>query len=162
MVFKRLSLIAFACVTALLGACSSMAPSKVLFTQVSLPAAAKVPAGNRVAPKVVGESTYECRNKADAPGFTEWVLVGPNAALDGLSDGEVGKYIGPPATLDALNGCDITATRLVEAPSGAGKPAIAAGQGKPCHGSRCIVERQPRQPRCQEGRRRACYGLPRQ
>lgn len=96
MVFKRLSLIAVASAAALLGACSSMAPATPMFVQDSLPDTIKVPAGNRVALETVGvgEITYECRDKANSPGITEWVFVGPNAALNDRSGKQVGKYYG--------------------------------------------------------------------
>src|SRR2546427_3945158 len=53
------------------------------FSQASLPAPIQVPAGNKVAWETVGSGdiTYECRDKANAPGQTEWVFVGPDAVL---------------------------------------------------------------------------------
>ena len=83
---QRLSLLAVVSATALLAACGSMSPKPMtpMFAQDSLPDAVKVPAGNRVALETVGmgDITYECRDKANAPGATEWVFVGPNAVLN--------------------------------------------------------------------------------
>ena len=63
----------------LLSACGSMSssPAKPMFSQDSLPDTIKVPAGNKVAMETVGmgEITYECRDKANMPGQTEWVFV---------------------------------------------------------------------------------------
>ena len=126
----------------LLGACGSMAPMKPMassmFMQDSLPDAVKVPAGHKVAMETVGvgEITYECRDKANAPGMTEWVFVGPNAALNNRSGKQVGKYYGPPATWESMDGSKLTATQLAVAPAGTGNipyqlvkanPAMGAG-----------------------------------
>jgi len=138
MVLKRLSILAVASAAALLSACSSMAPAMPMFVQDSLPDTIKVPAGNRVALETVGvgEITYECRDKANAPGMTEWVFVGPSAVLNDRSGKQVGKYYGPPATWEAMDGSKITATQLAVSPSGAGNlplqlvkanPAVGAG-----------------------------------
>ena len=109
--------------TVLLAACGAMAPMMPMapmFTQDSLPDAVKVPAGNRVAMETVGmgDITYECRDKANAPGMTEWVFVGPNAVLNDRSGKQVGKYYGPPATWEAMDGSKLPATQLAVAPSG--------------------------------------------
>ena len=138
MVLKRLSILAVASAAALLSACSSMAPAMPMFVQNNLPDTIKVPAGNRVALETVGvgEITYECRDKANAPGMTEWVFVGPSAVLNDRSGKQVGKYYGPPATWEAMDGSKITATQLAVSPSGAGNlplqlvkanPAVGAG-----------------------------------
>ena len=91
---KRISLsLASVCAAALLAACGSMSPMKpMMFSQDGLPDAVKVPMGNKVAMETVGvgEITYECRDKANAPGMTEWVFVGPNAALNDRNGKQVG------------------------------------------------------------------------
>ncbi len=139
MMQKRLSLtLAAVSAAALLAACGSMAPMKPMFAQDSLPDAVKVPAGNKVALETVGvgDITYECRDKANAPGMTEWVFVGPNAALNDRGGKQIGKYYGPPATWEAMDGSKITGAQLAVAPSGAGNlpyqlvkanPAMGAG-----------------------------------
>jgi hypothetical protein len=95
----------------------AMEPS---FSQSSLPQSIQVPAGNRVAMETVGmgDITYECRDKANAPGQTEWVFVGPDATLRDRSGKQVGKYYGPPATWESMDGSKLTATQIAVAPSG--------------------------------------------
>ena len=125
---------------ALLTACGTRAPSGAgtMFSQDSLPAAIQVPAGNRVAMETVGvgEITYECRDKANAPGQTDWVFVGPSAVLNDRSGNKVGTYFGPPATWASNDGSRLTATQLAVAPAGTGNlpyqlvkanPAMGAG-----------------------------------
>ena len=125
---------------ALLTACGTRAPSAAgtMFSQDSLHAAIQVPAGNRVAMETVGvgEITYECRDKANAPGQTEWVFVGPQAVLNDRSGNKVGTYFGPPATWASNDGSRLTATQLAVAPAGTGNlpyqlvkanPAMGAG-----------------------------------
>ena len=94
-----------------------MAPT---FNQSSLPPTIMVPPGNKVAMETVGmgDITYECRDKANAPGMTEWVFVGPNATLSDRSGKMVGKYYGPPATWESNDGSKLTATQVAVAPSG--------------------------------------------
>jgi len=139
MSIKRLSLLSAAVTVVLLTACSSMMSTSPQYSQDSLPDAVKVPMGNKVALETVGtgEITYECRDKASAPGTTEWVFVGPKAVLNDRSGKQVGKYYGPPATWEALDGSKLTATQLAVAPSGAGNlpyqlvkanPAVGSGQ----------------------------------
>ncbi|WP_426177209.1 DUF3455 domain-containing protein [Pseudomonas sp. TWRC1-2] len=104
------------CLTALLAA----APT--VFAQTGLPDSIKVPDGHKVALETtgVGEITYECRDKANAPGQTEWTFVGPKAVLNDRSGKPVGTYFGPPATWQAQDGSKITGTQLAVAPSSAG------------------------------------------
>ncbi|RYF64435.1 MAG: DUF3455 domain-containing protein, partial [Comamonadaceae bacterium] len=112
---------------ALLTACGSMSSSSSssssrapMYSQDSLPDTIKVPAGNKVAMETVGvgEITYECRDKANAPGQTEWFFVGPKAVLNDRSGKQVGTYYGPPATWESQDGSKLTATQLAVAPSG--------------------------------------------
>ena len=124
----------------LLTACGSMmsSPSQSMYSQDSLPDSIKVPEGNKVAMETVGvgEITYECRDKANAPGQTEWVFVGPSAVLNDRSGNKVGTYFGPPATWASNDGSRLTATQLAVAPAGTGNlpyqlvkanPAMGAG-----------------------------------
>ncbi|MDP3821710.1 MAG: DUF3455 domain-containing protein [Burkholderiales bacterium] len=103
-----------------------------------LPAAVQVPAGNRVAMETVGvgEITYECRAKANVAGQYEWVFVGPEAKLMDRGGKQVGRYYGPPATWQSMDGSLVTANQLAVAPGGAGniplqlvKADAAIGQG---------------------------------
>ena len=125
----------------LLSACGSMMPSssgsQAMFSQDSLPDAIKVPAGNKVAMETVGmgEITYECRDKANAAGQTEWVFVGPKAALNDRSGKQVGTYYGPPATWESTDGSKITATQLAVAPAGAGNIPYQLVKANPAMGS---------------------------
>jgi hypothetical protein len=107
-----------------LSACADMAPMAATpkFLQDSLPAAVQVPAGFQVAMETVGsgEITYECKAKAAMAGEFEWVFVGPNAVLKNRMGMAVGKYYGPPATWEAMDGSKITGAQLAVAPAGMG------------------------------------------
>ena len=139
-IFASLAVVSAA---ALLAACGAMSPMKPMpmasmaFSQDSLPDAVKVPAGNKVALETVGigEITYECRDKANAPGMTEWVFVGPNAVLNDRNGKQIGKYYGPPATWEAMDGSKITATQLAVAPSGAGNLPYQLVKANPAMGT---------------------------
>ncbi|WP_338490795.1 DUF3455 domain-containing protein [Pseudomonas trivialis] len=107
---------ALLCLTGLLAA------SPAAFAQTNLPDSIKVPAGHKVSMETtgVGEITYECRDKANAAGETEWTFVGPKAVLNDRSGKPVGTYFGPPATWQAKDGSKITGTQLAVAPSSPG------------------------------------------
>ena len=122
---------------ALLSACGAMMPMAPVYSQNSLPDAVKVPAGNKVFMETVGvgEITYECRDKASAPGMSEWVFVGPNAVLNDRSGKQVGKYYGPPATWASMDGSSVTATQLAVAPAGAGNIPYQLVKANPATGS---------------------------
>ena len=138
---KSLSMaLATTAVASTLAACSSapMAPMAAMYNQSALPDAVKGPAGNKVALETVGvgQITYECRDKKDAAGQYEWVFVGPDAALNDRSGKRIGKYFGPPATWESMDGSKLTATQVAVAPAGAGNipsqlvkanPAMGAG-----------------------------------
>ena len=135
---KRISLsLASVCAAALLAACGSMSPMKPMFSQDGLPDAVKVPMGHKVAMETVGvgEITYECRDKANAPGQTEWVFVGPKAVLNDRSGKQVGTYYGPPATWESSDGSKLTATQLAVAPSGTGNLPYQLVKANPAMGS---------------------------
>jgi Protein of unknown function (DUF3455) len=122
---------------AFVAACGAM-PMSAGFSQDTLPEAIKVPAGHRVAMETVGvgEITYECRDKAGMPGQTEWAFVGPQAVLNDRAGKAVGRYFGPPATWESMDGSRLTGTQLATAPAGPGNlpyqlvkanPAMGAG-----------------------------------
>ena len=121
----------------LLTACGAMMPMQPVFDQSSLPASIQVPAGNKVALETVGvgEITYECRDKANAPGMTEWVFVGPNAVLNTRNGKQVGKYYGPPATWESMDGSKLTAVQLAVSPSGPGNLPLQLVKANPAMGS---------------------------
>ena len=93
-----------------LAAALTVAPAA--FAQTGLPDSIKVPDGHTIAMETtgVGEITYECRDKANAVGQTEWFFVGPKAVLNDRSGKPVGNYFGPPATWQAQDGSKITGT----------------------------------------------------
>ena len=124
------------CAVALLAACAS-GPTMAPFSQASLPDAVKVPAGHSVALETAaaGDITYECRAKAAAPGQFEWVFVGPDAGLKDRKGQRAGKYYGPPATWESMDGSKLTATQLAVAPAGAGNLPYQLVKANPVMGS---------------------------
>jgi hypothetical protein len=121
-----------------LSACASgMGASPMMFSQDRLPDAVKVPAGHKVAMETVGvgQITYECRAKKDMAGQFEWVFAGPDARLLDRSGKQVGKYYGPPATWEAMDGSKFTGTQLAVAPGGAGNIPFQLVKSNPVMGS---------------------------
>ena len=121
-----------------LAGCASMsAPSMPMSAQDTLPDAVKVPAGHQVALETVGvgEITYECRPKATATSANEfeWVFVGPKAVLNDRSGKMVGKYYGPPATWESMDGSKLTATQLATAPAGNGNLPLQLVKANPAN-----------------------------
>ena len=100
-------------------ACSLALALQPAHAQPALPDAVKVPDGHRVMLETVGvgEITYECRDKANTPGQTEWTFVGPKAVLNDRAGKQVGDYFGPPATWQAKDGSKVTGTQLAVAPA---------------------------------------------
>ena len=121
----------------LLAACGSMEPVKPLYSQAMLPAAVQVPAGHKVAMETVGvgEITYQCSAKKDMAGQFEWVFAGPDAKLNDRSGKQVGKYYGPPATWESMDGSKLTATQIAVAPNGTGNIPTQLVKGNPAMGS---------------------------
>lgn len=136
---RTISLAGAIAAAALLTACGSMmgSSSGSMFSQDSLPDSVKVPGGNKVAMETVGvgEITYECRDKANAPGQTEWFFVGPKAVLNDRSGKQVGTYYGPPATWESKDGSKLTATQVAVAPAGAGNIPYQLVKANPAMGS---------------------------
>jgi hypothetical protein len=122
---------------ALLTACGAMSPMTGAYSQDGLPESVKVPSGNKVAMETVGtgEITYECRDKANAAGQTEWVFAGPKAILSDRSGKQVGTYYGPPATWEASDGSKVTGTQLAVAPAGTGNIPYQLVKANPAMGS---------------------------
>lgn len=118
------------CVTCLFVA----APTAI--AQTGLPDSIKVPDGHKVAMETtgVGEITYECRDKANAVGQTEWFFVGPKAVLNDRAGQQVGTYFGPPATWQAKDGSKVTGTQLAVAPSSAGNLPYQLVKANPAEG----------------------------
>lgn len=107
------------------------------FTQDSLPDAVKVPVGHKVMLESVGvgDITYECRAKKDAADQTEWFFAGPDAKLLDRSGKHIGKYYGPPATWEALDGSKLTATQMAVAPGGMGNIPLQLVKANPVMGT---------------------------
>jgi len=124
---------------AVLTACGSMSsgPMAPAFNQSSLPPTIQVPAGNKVAMETVGKGdiTYECRDKANAPGQTEWVFVGPDAKLWDRGGKQVGKYYGPPATWESMDGSKLTGSQVAVAPNGSANIPYQLVKANPATGS---------------------------
>ncbi|CAN5506452.1 DUF3455 domain-containing protein [soil metagenome] len=120
----------------LIAACAS-SPPMMMYSQYGLPPTVQVPAGNKVAMETVGmgDITYECRVKASMPGQHEWVFVGPDAKLMDRSGKQVGKYYGPPATWESMDGSKLTATQLAVAPGMAGSIPMQLVKGNPAMGT---------------------------
>jgi len=121
-----------------LTACASQmsAPASMAFSQDSLPAAVRVPAGHQVALETVGvgQITYACRAKKDMVGQFEWVFAGPDAKLLNRMGQQVGRYYGPPATWESLDGSKLTATQLAVAPGGMGNIPLQLVKANPAMG----------------------------
>ena len=131
--------LAAAALLALTACASSMnAPmTPMMYSQDGLPDTLKVPAGHRVALETVGvgEITYECRADQAKAGQFAWVFAGPDARLLDRSGKPVGKYYGPPATWEAMDGSKITGKQLAVAPGGAGNIPLQFVQANPAVGS---------------------------
>ena len=128
----------------LLSACAGMSSTggtSPTYSQASLPDAVKVPAGNKVALETVGvgEITYECRAKTDAPGTFEWVFVGPQADLNSRSGAKMGTYFGPPATWAANDGSKITGTQVAVSPAPAGNITFQLVKANPASGAGAML-----------------------
>ena len=126
--------------TALIGltACAgNMAtqPAKMA-SAAMVPETMQVPAGHQVAMETVGVGmiTYQCRVKKDMAGQYEWAFAGPDAKLMDRSGKQVGKYYGPPATWEAMDGSKITGKQLAVAPGGAGNIPLQLVQADPAMG----------------------------
>ena len=122
-----------------LTACASgpaMAPKMAAFSQDGLPAAVQVPAGHKVAMETVGvgQITYECRAKKDMAGQFEWIFLGPDAKLMDRMGKQVGKYYGPPATWESMDGSKLTATQLAVSPAVAGSIPLQLVKANPAMG----------------------------
>jgi hypothetical protein len=112
------------------------AAAESAFSQDRLAAAVQVPTGNRVAMETVGVGsiTYECRAKKDAADTFEWFFAGPDARLMDRTGLQVGKYFGPPATWQSMDGSQLTGAQLAVAPNGAGNIPLQLVKANPANG----------------------------
>ena len=117
--------------------CGSIQMMSQPYDQAMLPAAVQAPAGNRVAMETVGtgDITYECRAKANMAGQYEWVFVGPDAKLWDRGGKQVGKYYGPPATWENMDGSKVTATQVAVSPAGDGNIPLQLVKANPAMGN---------------------------
>ena len=128
-----------------LTACGSMSPAKPMmasmYSQASLPAAVQVPVGHKVAMETVGagDITYQCSSKKDMAGQFEWVFVGPDAKLNDRSGKQIGKYYGPPATWESMDGSKLTGAQVAVAPSSAGNIPLQLVKANPAMGSGAMM-----------------------
>ena len=122
--------------------CGSMSAKPMMaaapmYSQAGLPAAVQVPAGHKVALETVGagDITYQCNPKKDMAGQFEWVFVGPDAKLNDRSGKQVGKYYGPPATWESMDGSKLTGAQVAVAPSSAGNIPLQLVKANPAMGT---------------------------
>ena len=124
-----------------LSACSSVSRGQVAaltpYSQATLPDALKVPAGNKVAMETIGAGaiTYECRAKKDVADQFEWVFVGPDAALNDRTGKRIGRYFGPPATWESMDGSKVTGAQLAVSPAGAANIPLQLVKANPAMGA---------------------------
>ncbi|MEZ5638209.1 MAG: DUF3455 domain-containing protein [Burkholderiaceae bacterium] len=132
----RVRLILTIAAVAAVSACAGTGPSMAPYSQAGLPAAVQVPAGHTVAMQTMaaGDITWQCRAKADGAGPFEWAFAGPDAALRNRSGAMVGKYYGPPATWESIDGSRITGTQLAVAPAGSGNIPLQLVKADPAMG----------------------------
>lgn len=106
------------------------------FSQDALASTVQVPAGHRVAMETVGMGsiTYECRAKKDAMDQFEWAFVGPDARLMDRMGKQVGKYYGPPATWESLDGSKVTGAQVAVVPNGTGNIPVQLVKANPSSG----------------------------
>ncbi|CAG9169213.1 DUF3455 domain-containing protein [Cupriavidus pampae] len=124
--------------TAALAACSTNKPMTSAAMQPSTVAEpVRVPAGHNMVMQTVGAGTllYECKLKANTTDVHEWTFVGPTATLMDRSGKTVGKYYGPPATWESLDGSKVTATQVAVSPAGAGNIPHQLVKANPAMGS---------------------------
>lgn len=119
-----------------LSACATQGPMMAPFSQAALPDAVKVPAGHVVAMETVaaGDILYQCRAKKEMAGQFEWVFVGPDAGLKDRSGKAVGKYYGPPATWESMDGSKVTGAQVAVAPAGTGSIPLQLVKANPAIG----------------------------
>lgn len=101
----------------------------------------KVPDGYKVVMETVGvgEITYQCRDKANAPGQSEWFFVGPKAVLNDRAGKAVGSYFGPPATWQAKDGSKVTGTQLAVAPASKADLPYQLVKANPAEGQGAMI-----------------------
>lgn len=86
-----------------------------------VPSAVSVPDGNVVMMKTLamGQITYECMEKKDAPGSYAWTFKIPHAYLFDASNTQIGRYYGSPkgATWESNDGSKVVGKQLAVTPN---------------------------------------------
>ena len=77
----------------------------------------------------------QCKAKKDMADQFEWVFAGPEAKLNDRNGVQVGKYYGPPATWESLDGSKLTGTQVAVSPSSAGNIANQLVKANPAVGT---------------------------
>jgi hypothetical protein len=131
------SALAVATASITLIACAAGSGNAMVFSQDKLPDPVKVPAGHMVAMETVGvgQITWQCRADKDMAGKYAWTFAGPDAKLLDRSGKQVGKYYGPPATWEAMDGSKFDGKQLAVAPGGEGNIPFQLVKANPAMGS---------------------------
>lgn len=121
---------------AAISACAGRGPEMAPYSQASLPTSVQVPSGHKVAmqTKATGDITWQCRASTDMAGQYAWAFAGPDAMLWDHGGKQVGRYYGPPATWENLDGSRITGTQLAVAPGGTGNIPMQLVKADPAVG----------------------------
>ncbi len=133
---NKLTTLALAVVGIVQLGCAGMSQAP-RFSQAGLPPAVQVPAGHQVVMEAAaaGDISYECRAKRDMAGQFEWVFVGPDAGMRDRQGKRIGRYYGPPATWEAIDGSKVTGTQVAVAPAGMADIALQLVKANPAMGA---------------------------
>nr|POR06581.1 hypothetical protein BOH68_10955 [Cobetia sp. MM1IDA2H-1] len=101
---------------------------------MEIPESVTVPKGNDVAMETVGVGKIKWACEAKDDGTMGWVFKGPDAALNDADGKQVGKYYGPPATWESMDGSKITGTQLAVEPNGKGNIPLQLVEANPAEG----------------------------
>jgi hypothetical protein len=116
-----------------------LAASTLSFAAVdnySLPEPVRVPAGHKQSLETIGTGniTYECREKKDMVGSSEWAFVAPVATLWDMQQKSIGKYYGGP-TWEANDGSKVTGKQVAIAPATPGNIPLQLVKADPAMGN---------------------------
>ncbi|MEO5671134.1 MAG: DUF3455 domain-containing protein [Ramlibacter sp.] len=120
-----------------LAACASTAPT-VAVEPAALPAAVRVPAGNRPALllKGSGDMVWICDFKGpQTDNKYEWALQRPDAKLLDRDGKQVGRVFGKPTEFDYWAGSTVIGTPVATAPAGDGNLPLELMKAEPAGGT---------------------------
>jgi hypothetical protein len=105
-----------------------------------LPDAVKVPASNSVMMETMtaGAVIRQCRANKDMAGQYEWAFVGLDAGLRNRAGKVVGRYYGPPATWESVDGSNVTGTQVAVVPTDTGNISFQLVKANPAMGMGAI------------------------